>query len=401
MHDTAVVLITIGGLMMAGLLTDLLGRYTALPRVTLLILFGFSIGPSGLDLLPTLSPELIKFLSNTALVMIGFLIGGSITVTSLQVYGRKVMTISIFMVLATLVIVTFGLYLTGLPLALALLLAGIAAATDPAATADVINESRAKGPFTQTLLGIVAIDDAWGLIAFTLVLTVANLLYGNGDVTSILLRGGWDIGGAFLLGVGLGVPMSYLSGRLADGKPLQVEAIGMVFLCGGSALWLEVSFIFAAMVMGSVVANLATHHKRAFHEIEGIEWPFLLLFFVLSGASLNLDSLGLAGVTLIAYLILRTAGRLTGSWLGGAFTHDPWRDRVWLGLATLPQAGVALGMGLVAAQQFPELAELLTTVVVAASIAFEVIGPIFTRLAIQRMGEVDAEDDQNESENYG
>ncbi len=387
MHETALILMTIGGLLLAGLLTDLLGRFTALPRVTLLILFGFLIGPSGLDLLPELSPGLFSFLSNTALVMIGFLIGGSITISSIKVYGRKVMIISIAMVLVTLALVTFGLSMVGVPIAVALLFAGIAAATDPAATQDVISESNADGPFTQTLLGIVAIDDAWGLIAFTVVLAIANHLTGNGDLESILLKGGWDIGGALLLGIGLGIPMAYLSGRAADGKPLQVEAIGMLLLCGGLALWLEVSFIFAAMVMGAIVANLATHHTRAFHEIEGIEWPFLLLFFVLSGASLKLENLGFAGVTLIAFILLRAFGRLAGAWLGGAIAGDPWRERTWLGLATLPQAGVALGMALVAAQHFPDQAELLTTVVVAASVAFEVIGPIFTRLAIHQMGE--------------
>jgi len=161
----------------------------------------------------------------------------------------------------------------------------------------------------------------------------------------------------------------------------------MVFLCGGLALLLEVSFILAAMVMGAVVTNLARHHKRSFHEIEGIEWPFLILFFVLAGASLDIDALWLAGGGLAGYVILRVLGRLLGAWLGGALCKDDPAQRWWMGLAMLPQAGVALGMALVAAQRLPTLADVIIPVVVGATVIFELVGPVFTRLALHRVGE--------------
>jgi Kef-type K+ transport system membrane component KefB len=387
MRDIAIALITLGGVMMLGLVTDLLGRHTPLPRVTLLLMFGFAIGPSGVAVLPEIAPELFYLLSSIALVMIGFLIGGTLTRASLKLHGRRVLTVSTAMVVTTVVVVAVGLIGLGVPIEVALLLAGIAPATAPAATTDVVHEIGAKGPFSETLIGIVAVDDAWGLIAFTMMLAAIHILDGNMGMTAVILDGLWELGGALILGTLLGIPMAYLSGRLSAGEPLQAEALGMVFLCGGLALLLEVSFILAAMVMGAVVTNLARHHRRPFHAIEGIEWPFLVLFFVLAGASLKVDALWLAGWGLFAYVILRVLGRLLGAWLGGALCRDDPAQRWWMGLAMLPQAGVALGMALVAAQRLPTLGEIIIPVVVGATVIFELIGPVLTRLALRRVGE--------------
>ena len=387
MQDIAIALITLGSLMMLGLVTDLLGRRTPLPRVTLLLVFGFIVGPSGMALLPDIEPQLFFLLSSIALTMIGFLIGGTLTRSSLKLHGRRVLTVSATMVIVTAAIVGLGLVLLGMPVEVALLLAGIAAATAPAATADVVHESGADGPFSQTLIGIVAVDDAWGLMAFTLMLATVHFISGDGGMVAVMLGSLWELGGALILGTVLGIPMAYLSGRISAGEPLQAEALGMVFLCGGLALWLEFSFILAAMVMGAVVTNLARHHKRPFHAIEGIEWPFLVLFFVLAGAALEIDKLWLAGSGLLAYVCLRVLGRLLGAWLGGVLCGDEPAQRLWMGLAMLPQAGVALGMALVAMQRLPTLGEIIVPVVVGATVIFEVIGPVFTRLALRRAGE--------------
>ena len=387
MQPIAITLITLGGVMMLGLVTDLLGRHTPLPRVTLLLIFGFVIGPSGLAWLPEIEPQLFYLLSSIALVMIGFLIGGTLTRSSLKQHGRRVLTVATTMVVATAILVALGLVLLGVPVEVALLLAGIATATAPAATADVVHETGAKGPFSQTLIGIVAVDDAWGLMVFTLMLAAVQFMNGDAGYATVVLGGLWELGGAAILGAALGVPMAYLSGRVSKGEPLQVEALGMVFLCGGLALWLEVSFILAAMVMGAVVTNLARHHRRPFHAIEGIEWPFLVLFFVLAGAALEIDELWLAGSGLLAYVCLRVLGRLLGAWLGGMLCGDEPAQRLWMGLAMLPQAGVALGMALVAMQRLPTLGEIIVPVVVGATVIFEVIGPVFTRVALRRVGE--------------
>jgi len=387
MDLAAKILITLGGLFLVGLLTDLVGRRTPFPRVTLLLLLGFLIGPAALDLLPDLGERWFLLVADMALVMVGFLLGSKLTFPAFRRYGRAVLSISLLDVLATSLLVAVGLMLIGVQPTVALLLAGIAPATAPAATADVVRELRAEGDFTRTLLGVVGIDDAWGLIAFSLLLATALALQQTGGIAQTLLTSAWEVGGALLLGIALGLPMAFLTGRLQPGEPTQAEALGMVFLCGGLALWLKVSFLLAAMTMGIVVANLARHHNRPFHAIEGIEWPFMILFFVLSGASLQLSSLAGAGSILAVYIALRIAGRLIGATLGARLGKAPPAIASHIWMALLPQAGVALGMVLFATQRFPEIGTTLFPVVITATVFFEVVGPVMTRLALTRTGE--------------
>ncbi|MHC5011075.1 MAG: cation:proton antiporter [Planctomycetota bacterium] len=387
MHEPALTLVAIGGFMLLGLLTDLLGHRTPLPRVTLLLLLGVAIGPTGFDVLPAHTATWFPLVTDMALVMVGFLLGGALTVGALRRHGGTVLWLSASIVVATAVVVGLGLLALGAPGDIALLLAGIATATDPAATLDVAREVHARGSFTTILRGVVAADDAWGLIVFSLLLCGAGMW--NGELAwAVLADGAHELGGAVLLGIALGVPMAYLTGRIRPGEPTLFEALGLVFLCGGIALWLEVSFLLAAMVMGCVVANLARHHRRPFHAIEGIERPFLVVFFLLSGAALRLDSLATVGAVGVAYVGLRVLGRWVGTQAGGALGAAGPPVRRWMGLALLPQAGVALGMALVAAERFPHHADVLLPVAVGGTVLFELIGPVATRIALRRAGDV-------------
>ena len=381
------ILITLGALFLVGLLTDLLGRRTPLPRVTLLLLAGFFIGPSGLDLLPSFQEDWFPVVTDIALSMVGFLLGHALTISSLQKRGKFVLWISIGAVLGTALTVFIGLILLGIQPEVALILAGIALATDPAATIDVIHQTGSKGEFSKILEGVVAIDDAWGLIIFSFLLAIAQALYGDGGGINILWVAGYEIGGALLLGLLLGIPMAYITGRLKKGEPTQAEALGIVLLCGGLAEWLQVSFILAGMVLGATVANLAKHHRRPFTAIEGIEWPFMILFFILAGASLNMNALQATSLLGIAYILLRLLGRMIGAWGGGVIGGaDPVYQR-WMGMALWPQAGVALGMALLASQHFPTLKNVILPIAIGSTIIFEFIGPVMTKKALVKIGE--------------
>jgi Kef-type K+ transport system membrane component KefB len=373
----------LGCIFLAGLAFDAIGRRTRLPRVTLLILFGLAAGPSGLDLLPDITASWFPTVADMALVMIGFLLGGQLTRAALREMGRQVIVLSLAVVAATFAVVTVGLVAVGAPVGVAMLLAACATSTDPAATLDVVHQSGRDTPFARALLAIVAVDDAWGLIVFGLALA-ASLVLGGDSAATALLSASWELGGALALGVALGVPMAYLTGRIEPGEPSLYEALGLVFLCGGLALWLEVSFLLASMVLGMTVANLAHHHTRPFHAIEGIEWPFMILFFVLAGASLDVAAVFHAGTWLAAYLALRILGRVLGARSSGALGPVDGSLRRWMGIAMLPQAGVALGMALVAAQRFPEAGDTILPVIVAATVIFEVLGPVSTRYALER-----------------
>jgi Kef-type K+ transport system membrane component KefB len=387
MEEATKILLMLGGLFFVGLLADFFSRRTPAPRVTLLLVIGFLIGPSVLNLLPAFSEIWFPILTNIALVMIGFLLGEQMTIALFRRRGRIVLFVSIAEVVVTAGVILIGLILAGIPWEVAVLLAGVAPATDPAATVDVTHELQAKGEFTDTLLGIVAIDDAWGLLMFSILLAAAEALGGGAAATEVLTSGAREVGGALLLGVALGIPLAYVTGRIRPGEPTQAEALGMVLLCGGLATWMEVSYILAAMVLGSMIANFSSHHSRPFHAIEGIEWPFMILFFVLAGASLRLDSLVAAGILGASYIILRVAGRYLGGLIGGRISRADASIRKWMGLALMPQAGVALGMALMATQRFPELEDIIIPVVIGSTVIFEVVGPVVTRSVLIRLGE--------------
>jgi Kef-type K+ transport system membrane component KefB len=284
--------------------------------------------------------------------------------------------------------VFLGLWAMGMPMVVALLLAGVATATDPAATEDVIRESKAKGPFSRLVSGIVAVDDAWGLLLFSILLAAAQMMTGNGgEAMEPSWEGLREIGGAIVVGGGLGVVMAFLTGRIEKGEPTVLEAVGFVMLVCGVSLYCGVSFILAAMTMGTVVSLLAKHHRRPFHVIENIEFPFMIVFFVLAGAALEPRALAGMGWYGFGYILLRAASRLVGGWLGGAAAGVDDGTRRLVGMALMPQAGVALGMALLAAEQIPSVGGVVLQAAIGSTVIFEVVGPVFTRHALNRCGE--------------
>lgn len=384
-------LMTLGGLLLLGYFINSISDILHVPRVTLLLLAGFLIGPGGLNFLRVESEQWFPIVTDLALAMVGFLIGGQLTWPMLRIHGKQVLWISIWVVMITAAITFLGLWIFGLPIELALILGGVSTSTAPAATWDVVKQCHAHGSFTRTLLGIVAVDDAWGLILFSFCLSMVAVVTGQSGTAQALLDAIRYLGGAFLLGITLGLPAAYLTGRVAPGEPTRMEAMGILFLCGGLALSFDVSFLLTSMTLGVVVTNLARHHKRPFHAIEGIEWPFLLVFFVLAGAGIEFDSFVQIGVIGAAYVMLRILGRLTGAWLGGWFCGAKVETRRWMGLALMPQAGVALGMTLIAVNQFPEMRKTLLPLVVGSTVIFELLGPFTTRWALGQIGDANPE----------
>jgi Kef-type K+ transport system membrane component KefB len=316
--------------------------------------------------------------------MVAFLLGGKLRINALKKSARKILFISISAAITTAMLVSLSLIGVGISAEIAILLGCIAAATAPAAILDVVIESGYKGPFSDLLLSIVAIDDVWALILFSVGIAIVASFNGMlGDVSPLLLIIK-DIGGAILLGVAIGLPAAYLTGRVKKGEPSLTEALGIVFVCGGFAIWFEVSFLIAAMVMGAVISNVARHHQYPFHAIEGIEWPFMVIFFVLAGASLEFDALRDISYIGVVYILSRAAGKILGARIGSQFARADNVTKNWMGFALLPQAGVAIGMALVASNSFPEYRQSLLSIVISSTVFFEIIGPIFTRLALRR-----------------
>lgn len=377
-------LLILGGMFLAGLVADVAGRLTSLPRVTLMLLAGLMLGSSGFNLIPAdFVDEWFPMLTTLALSVIGFLMGQKLSANKLRSRGRVISLLALGKVVGVAVVVALAVWILTQNLVLALLLGGIATATDPAAIFDVVHETTAHGEFTENLLGIVAVDDALGLIVFSLLIAFSDSLLGNGTTDAALVNGVVEALASIAVGALLGVPMAYLTGRLEfgerGGEPIQAEAIAFVLLCAGTTTLLELSPILASMTMGSVVASLATHHKRPFDAIEGIEWPFLILFFIFAGASLVVTNLAPLWLVVLVYICARAVGTYAGTWLSAAAIKTDDMTRRWMGIALLPQAGVALGMALLAAQRFPHLADTILTIVMSTTVVLELCTPIVTR----------------------
>ena len=384
MESAAHQMLVFGTLLILALLAEALGRRTRLPRISLLVLLGFVLGPAVLDYIDPIHSPGFEFVAVLALSMVGFLVGGKLSRKLFRRSGWLILRLSAGQAVVTFTVVTLGLLLLSVPTDLALVMGALATATDPAATMDAIKQARAKGRFPSALTGVVAVDDAWGLIIFAIVVLVIQLMSSGAVDHFPLLHAARELFGAIALGVGLGLPMALLSGRIKKGQPTLMEATGMVMVCAGLAVALHVSYLLACVAMGITVTNFARHHKRPFHAVEEIEWPFLALFFLFSGAYLTAEALGAAGLLLMAYIGLRIAGRLSGGWVTSLGAGDDASFSRWMGVAMLPQAGVAMAMAFQASALFPSLKDSLLPTVIAATAVFEFIGPLATRWALSR-----------------
>jgi len=394
--SVAIGLIVVGLFLLAGFAAHMLGRRIHLPRVTLLLLLGFLVGPSVLGFVPREAEEWFPLAANVALSVIGFQLGERFLGKKLRQTGRTVLLVSLTEVVFAAACVFVAVMLVGVPLPLALLLASVAPASDPASTLDVIREAEAKGPVTDTILGVVAIDDAWGVILFSVLVVVAQVVGGGDGSATTVVHGFVEVGGGLLLGAGLGLPMALLTGRIRPGELTLVETLGFVLLCSGLATWWGLSHILACMAMGAVVSNVARHHKRPFHAIEEVEQPLLIVFFVLAGFHFDIGQVGAEGGDQLwqfvllggGYILGRAVGLLLGGYGGAALAGAPTAVRTHTGWCLLPQAGVALGLALLVSQKYPEFGSRVLTIVVATTIIFEILGPVITRLALKHAGEI-------------
>lgn len=384
MTEIGIILLGLGGILLLGMTTDFIGRKTPLPRVTLLLLFGVLMGDEGFQLIPAVISQQFEFFSTIALLVIGFLLGGQFDLKNLKVNSKPMFWVSACAALFTVILVFAGMQFTALPISVVVVLACIASATAPAPIVDIILETKDNSAFSRLLLQITAIDDVWAMILFSMAISFALVDVNYANAIAPFIEGVVHIVGAVFLGVFIGLPASVLTGRIKPGQPTLVETLGLVLFSGGLAIYLDVSFLITVMVLGATIANIAQHHEYPFHEIENIEWPFMVIFFVLAGASLKFELLNGTLYILIAYVVLRIFGKCLGAYVGALLSQADVATKSWMGLALLPQAGVEIGMALIAANQFPQHAQAILSIVITATVFFEIVGPPLSKLAINR-----------------
>lgn len=379
-------LIWIGATLLAALAAHALAQRMHLPRVTLLLLLGALAGPELLDLLPADATNSFGLITQITLAIVGFLLGERMSFKDLG-QARESLIISLVVTLITAIIVALAVWWLTNNLAAALLLGAISTATDPAASIDVMRESNADGPLSRLLYQVIAIDDAWCAILFSVCLVALAWISGSASSGWLALgHGVWEVFGAIVLGVSLGLPMAWMTGRLMPGEPMLLESVGFVLFAAGLASLLGVSYLLTCMSLGVVVANVAHHHVRPFRSVKGIAFPFLALFFFMAGYQLDWSVLPALGALGMVYITARILGRLLGGYLGGWLATSSTVNRNRIGACMMPQAGVALGLALVATERYPELSYLLP-LVIAATVLFELIGPPITLHQLRRAKE--------------
>jgi Kef-type K+ transport system membrane component KefB len=393
----AAVVISVAVMLFAGFLMTRLTKLAHLPNVTAYILTGILLGPFALDLIPPGVVEGMEFLSDIALAFIAFGSGQFFSLPALRRNGGKVLVITLLESLAASALVfLLGYRLLGLPLAFAAVLSALAAATAPASTLMTIRQTGAHGDFVDTLLQVVALDDAVGLLAYSAAIAVALGSLGGAAfrLRDVLLPVAVNLGVLLLGGVfGLFLKLLIRKKRTTDNRLIITLALLFAF-CGVCSL-LGISPLLGCMSMGMTYRNLAKD-ESLFKQMNYFSPPVLQLFFVRSGILFDLGALTrpmgeMGGVPLMAvgvlYFAVRILGKYGGAWLGCLAVGKEKRTRRYLGLALIPQAGVAIGLAALGARTLgPALGNPLRTIILASSVLYELVGPGCAKLALWLSG---------------
>lgn len=351
----------------AGLLVSRGARALKLPNVTAFLVAGLFIGPGIANLITKEHVETMSIISTAALGFIAFSIGGEFKLSHLKQIGSAPLTITMYQGIMTALLLDLGLIGLGflipglfgsdpsLIVPQALMMGAIGLATAPAATLMVIRQYKADGPVARMLLPVVAMDDALGLVVFSISSAVASgLLGGQITFTTMVLTPLWEIVGSLALGTAIGSLTAFVAKFFRSrGNKL---ALAIAAVLGGVGLCdiLGFSSLLVCMMIGAVVVNFSSQQQAIMEQTDRFTPPVFLLFFVLSGADLDVTVLPSVGLLGVAYIVIRSFGKWFGAMLGATVEKSDHNIRKYLGFALLPQAGVAIGMARIVSAQFPQ-----------------------------------------------
>lgn len=393
----SVVVLSIAIILAAGFLLTRITKLLKLPNVTAYVVAGIIIGPFCLKAVPKSVIDGSAFVSDIALAFIAFSAGEFFRFSSFKGKGKQLVVITLFeSLMASMLVFLLTYCILRLGMAFSLVLSALASATAPASTLMTIRQTKAKGDFVDTLISVVALDDVVSLLAFSVAISVATAsVAGSVDAKAVALPIVYNVL-MIALGVGAGYLLKLLMTRRSTDNRLIVSVALLFVLCGVGAA-LGVSPLMACMVMGAVYINVSDD-DRLFKQLNYFSPPFLLVFFVRSGMSFRLDTLfdasaRVAGVPLLLigclYFFVRILGKYLGAFLGCKICKKPNRTTNTLGLALIPQAGVAIGLAELAARTIGgETGIIIQTVIMSSSILYELIGPAMAKLALVLSGSI-------------
>lgn len=373
-----------------GLLSSKLMKKFHLPNVTGYLIIGLIAGPSFFNIINVNVIEQFSIFPKIALGFIAFSIGAEFKWSYLKKVGKSPVIIACTEALGAMLLVDLVLIITGNGLAFSLLLGAIAAATAPAATLMVVRQYKAKGPVTDNLLPVVAIDDAVALMAFGISAAIARTIISPGTSSFIttIMAPIIEIFGALVFGLVMGVILKLLcdwfSGR---GNRLSISIAMIIFNIGISNI-AGFSPLLSCMAMSATYVNISITSDQVFEQVDRITPPLFMLFFFLSGAALDISILPTVGIVGLLYVVTRIIGKILGASLGAEISHAQPVVKKYLGFNLIPQAGVAIGLASVASTILPEYGAQIQTIILCGTIIYELIGPVTTKLALTKAGEI-------------
>ena len=398
----------VGVILCTGFLLGECVRFIKLPKVTGYILAGILLNPQVCPFVPADFPQHTELITNIALAFITFSVGGTLGYSRIKALGRIVISITVFEAEMAFLAVAVPFALLG-PLLMpgvgsswvsvyfpfSILLAALAAPTDPSATLAVVHEYKAKGDVTSTIMGVAAFDDILGIMNYSLAVVVSSVLISHSSLNAgtLIVKPGVIIIGSVLLGTVFGLVLNIitrLNSRESDGV-LIVLVFGLLSLCFGMATFLGVDELLATVAMGTVVVNFNRIHKKIFGLLERYtEELVFVLFFTISGMHLNFSILYKNLFLIILFAGFRGLGKFSGVFLGSRLSRAPVKIQKYTAGGLIPQGGIVVGLALLVQNNplFSNFSEILINTIIGATVLHELLGPVLAKNALAQAGEI-------------
>ena len=388
----------IGLLVMAGYLLGELVQKVSLPKVSGYVIAGLLLNPTISILVPENFDSSSSVIVDICLAFITFEVGGTLLFSKLRSSGPKVLGVTCAEALGAALVVFLGFVIISsywAPehiVALSVLLAALAAPTDPSATLAVMHEYKAKGEVSTTIMEVAAFDDALGIIIFSLAIGVASV-YMQVDAAGSLLIGGISV----IVGISIGVFLGFVFNQFTSFFNIRgdqtyiVLVLGFLCLCYGTAVWLNGDALLSTMTMGMMVVNFNVRQKEIFDVLARYtENLVFIFFFTLSARQLDMGILKDASLFVVLFVILRAIGKYAGTYLGATMTRMSLQVRTLAAGGLIPQGGVVIGLALTLEKNsaLTPLADLVISTVIGATVVHELIGPVIAKITLKKAGEI-------------
>ena len=384
------VLLKVSILLITGIIGGKVAKRLALPNVTGYLVAGLFLGPSFLGMITEQNAGSFSLINEVALASIAFSIGSEFVLKEMKKLGKSVLIMTTAQVFGAIFCV-FAMthWIFGQDFVFSIVIASMSAATAPAATIMVIRQYKTYGPLTKTILPVVALDDAMGIMLFGIAMSIAKISIGATDHTflQMIAQPIIEIVGSLILGFIGGVILTYVAKKSKHKEELLSVVLAAIAGCVGLANLLSLSPLLACMMLGGTLVNLMQKSGRVFNVINDFTPPVYLLFFTLAGASLDIKVLATVGLLGMGYIFARAFGKIVGAHLGARAVNAEPTVQKYLGFTLLPQGGVSIGLSIIVRQQLPEHSVAITTVILFSVFVYEISGPIFAKIALQKAGE--------------